>query len=82
MFTGDAGVESMALVGVVEELGQSLGQHLMVVVVRDEAVLGAIDTFTAEQGAGGEAVEDLDNGIVCEAGQCVPLIGGLLHFVC
>jgi hypothetical protein len=33
-------------------------------VVRDEMFLGAIDTFTAEQGAGGEAVEDLDKDIV------------------
>ena len=39
------------------------------------------DTFTAEQGASGEAAEDLDNGIVREAGQCVPLVGGLLHFI-
>ena len=81
MFTGDSGVASMALVDVVEEPGQSPGQHLMVVVVRDEVVLGAIDTFAAKQGAGGEAVEDLDNGIVHEASQCVPLVRGLLHFV-
>ena len=53
----------------------------MVVVVRDEAVLGATNTFAAEQGAGREAAEDLDNGIVREAGQCIPLVGGLLHFV-
>ena len=53
----------------------------MVVVVRDEAVLGVIDTFAAEQGAIGEAMEDLDNGIVRKAGQCVPLVGGLLHFI-
>ena len=50
-------------------------------VVRDEAFLGAIDTFVAEQGVGGEAAKDLDNGIVREAGQCVPLVGGLLHFI-
>ena len=54
----------------------------MVVVVLDEAVLGVTDTFTVEQGAGREAMEDLNNDIICEAGQCVPLIGGLLHFVC
>jgi hypothetical protein len=54
----------------------------MVVVVRDEAVLGATDTFAAKQGASGEVVEDLDNDIVREAGQCIPLVGGLLHFVC
>ena len=76
------GVASMALVDVIEEPVQSPGQHLMVVVVRDEAVLGATYTFAVEQGAGREAVEDLDNGIVREAGQCVPLIRGLLHFVC
>ena len=53
----------------------------MVVVVLDEAVLGATDTFATEQRADGEAVEDLNSGIVCEAGQCIPPVGGLLHFV-
>ena len=47
----------------------------MVVGVRDEVFPGVIDTFAAEQGAGGEAAEDLDNGIVREASQCVPLVG-------
>ena len=50
-------------------------------VVGDEVILGVTDTFLVEQGAGGEAVEDLENDILCEAGQCVPLVGGLLHFV-
>jgi hypothetical protein len=36
-------------------------------VVGDEADLGAIDTFAAEQGASGEAAEDLQNNILCEA---------------
>ena len=81
MFTGDSGVASMPLVDVIKEPSQSLGQHCMVVVVRDEAVLGVTDTFEAEQGAGGEASEDLNKGIICEASQCVPLVGGLLHFV-
>ena len=54
----------------------------MVVVVRDEAVLGVIDTFAAEQGAGREATEYLNNGIIREAGYCIPLVGGRLHFVC
>ena len=80
MFTGDTSVASMALVEVIE-VSQSLGQHLMVVVVLDEVVTGAIDTFVAEQATGREAVKDLDNGIVCEVGQCVPLVRGLLHFV-
>jgi hypothetical protein len=53
----------------------------MVVVVLDEAVLGMIDTFAAEQGAGGEATEDHDNGIVREAGQCICLVEGPLHFI-
>jgi hypothetical protein len=26
-------------------------------------------------------VEDLDKDIIHEAGQCIPLVGGLLHFV-
>ena len=81
MFTGDSVVASIALVGVVEEAYHILGQHLMVVVVLDEAVLGGTDIFAAEQGAGGEAAEDLNNSIVREAGQCVPLVGGL-YFVC
>ena len=67
MFTNDSGVASMDLVDVIEEDGQSLGQHLMVVVVLDEAVPGAIGTFVVEQGVGREAAEDLDNGIVREA---------------
>ena len=82
MFTGDSSVASIALVGVIEEAYHILGQHLMVVVVLDESDLGVIDTFVAEQGVGEEAVEDLDNDIVHEAGQCIPLLGGLLHFVC
>jgi hypothetical protein len=40
----------------------------MVVGVEDEAVLGATDTFVVEQGVGKEAAEDLDNGIIREAG--------------
>ena len=50
-------------------------------VVRDEAFLGVTGTFAAEQGAGEEMAEDLDKDIVHEAGQCVPLIRGLLHFI-
>ena len=68
MFTGDSGVASMALVDVVEEPSQSPGPHLMVVVLRYEAVPRASDTFVVEQGAGGEAAEDLNNGIVREGG--------------
>ena len=44
-------------------------------------VLGGTDTFVAEQGVVREAAEDLDNDILFEAGQCVPLARGLLHFV-
>ena len=40
----------------------------MVVVVLDETVLGATDTFAVEQVAGGEAAKDLENDIVREAG--------------
>ena len=80
MFTGDAGVVSMAVLSVVEKASHSLRHQL--IVVRDEAFLGATNTFTVEQGASGEAAEDLDNDIIHEAGQCVPLVLGLLHFVC
>jgi hypothetical protein len=71
----------MALVDVIEEAGQGPGQHLMVVVVLDEVVPGGIDTCAVEQGASGEAAKDLDNDIVREASHCIPLFGGLLHFV-
>ena len=81
MFTGDSGVASIALVGVIEEDRHSLGQLLMVAGVRDEVFLGGTNTFAAEQGAGGETAEYLDNGIIREAGHCVPLIGGLLYFI-
>jgi hypothetical protein len=50
-------------------------------IVRDEAFPGATDIFVVEQGANGEVVEDLDKDIIYEAGHCVPLVRGLLHFV-
>ena len=55
MFTSNSSVALIALIGVIEEACHILRHHLMVVVVLDEAVLGATDTFAAEQVAGGEA---------------------------
>ena len=49
-------------------------------VVGYEAILGATDTFVAQQGVGGEPVVDLENDILCEADQYVPVVRGLLHF--
>ena len=40
----------------------------MVVVVLDEAVPGATNTFAAKEGAGREVAKDLDNGIIYEVG--------------
>ena len=80
-YTRDAGEVLIAVLTIVEEASHSLGQLLMVVGVQDEVFLGATDTFAVEQGAGGEAVEDLENEILHEAGQCVPLVQSLLHFV-
>ena len=77
--TGNASEVSLAIDSIIEEAGHSLGHQLMV--VRDEAFLEAIDTFVAEQGAGGELTEDLDKDIIHEAGHCIPLVRGLLHFV-
>jgi hypothetical protein len=77
----DTGEVSIAILIVVKEAGHSLGQLLMVVGVQDEVFLGATYTFTIEQGAGGEVPEVLKNDIVREAGQCIPLVSGLLHFV-
>jgi hypothetical protein len=53
----------------------------MVVGVQDEVFPGAINTFAAEQGSDGKAVKDLQNDILYEHGQCVPLVRDLLHFV-
>ena len=39
MFTGDSAVASIALVSALEEACHILGQHLMLVVVLDEAVV-------------------------------------------
>jgi hypothetical protein len=64
----------MAALSDVEEAGHSLWHQL--IVVQDDTIAGAIDTFVAEQGMGGEAMEDLDNDIIRDAGQCVPLVGG------
>ena len=78
VFTGDASEVSLAVLGVIEEAGHSLGQHLMV--VEDEELLGATDTFVGAQGAGREVTENVKKEIVCEASHCVPLVGGCLHF--
>jgi hypothetical protein len=63
---------------VVEESDKNLGQLLTVVRSRDEVVLGATDTLVAAQGAGGEAAEDEDQDMICEDGNLVPLVRGLL----
>jgi hypothetical protein len=63
---------------VIEEASHSLGQHLTV--VKDEALPRVTDTFAREQGAGEEAAEDLQNNVLCEASQCVHVVGGRLHF--
>ena len=77
VYTRDTGEVLIVALTIVEEASHSLGQLLMVVGVRDEVFLGATDTFVVEQGASGEVVEDLENYIFREAGQCVPLVGGL-----
>ena len=77
-YTRDTGEVLISILTVIEEASHSLGQHLMV--VGDEALLGVIDTFAGEQGAGREVAEDLQNKILCEAVLCVPVVGGHLHF--
>ena len=64
MFTDDAGEVVFAFPGTVEESSNNLGQLLTVLGVRDEVVLGAVDTLTAAQGADGGAVEDEDQDMV------------------
>jgi hypothetical protein len=69
----DGDEASLANESMVEEPGHSLGHQ--VIVILDEAVPGAADTFVAEQGVSREVAKDLYNSIVREAGQCVPLVG-------
>jgi hypothetical protein len=66
-YTRDTGKVSIVVLTVIEEASHSLGYILMVVGVQDEVSLGATDTFVAEQGADGEAAEDLKNNILCES---------------
>ena len=60
VFTGEAGESTFAFPVAIYEFGDKLGQLLMVLGFRDEAVPGATHTLTATQGAGGEAAEDKD----------------------
>jgi hypothetical protein len=80
-YTRDAGEVSITVLTIIEELDHSPGQILMVVGVHDVVFPRATDTFIVEQGASGEAAEDHKNDILCEVSQCVPFVGGLLHFV-
>ena len=59
----------------VEESDENMGQLLMVLGSRDEAILGATNTLAAAQGAGSEAVEDEDQDMVYEDGTSVLLLG-------
>ena len=63
----------------VEESDENLGQLLMILRSRDEAIPGAIDTLAATQGAGGETAEDEDQDMVCEDAHSVHLVWDLLH---
>jgi hypothetical protein len=65
----------------IHESSDKLGQLLTVLKFRDEAIPGATHTHTlvATQGAGGEATEDKDQGVVYEDVYFIPLVGGLLH---
>jgi hypothetical protein len=56
-YTRDAGEVLISVFIIVKEAIHSLGQHLMV--VEDEVLPRAINTFAGEQGAGREAAEDL-----------------------
>ena len=68
----------LPFLAMVEESNENLGQLLTVLGSQDEAILGAIDTLTAAQGASGEVTEDEDQDMVYEDGHFVPLVGGLL----
>ena len=77
----DDGEVSIAILTIVEEAGHSQGQLLMVIGALNEGFLGVTYTFATEQEAGREVEGDLENDILREASECVPLVGGLLHFV-
>ena len=80
VFTGDAGEVVFAFLGVIEESNNNLvGQLLMVLYVRDEVVLGAVDTLVATQGVGGEPMKDEDQDMVYEDAHSLHLVRDLLH---
>ena len=56
-YTREPDEASIVVLTIIEEVDHSLGQHPMI--VDDEALPGAIDTFTEKQGAGEEVAEDL-----------------------
>jgi hypothetical protein len=64
VFTDDAGEVASAFLGAIEELDNNLGQLLSVLGIRDEMVLGVVNTLAAAQGAGSEATEDEDQDMV------------------
>ena len=78
MFIDDASEVTFAFPAAIEESGDNLGKLLMVLGFRDEMVPRATNTLATAQGAGGEALEDEDEDMVCEDGHFVPLVGGLL----
>ena len=79
-FTGDAGEVAIVFPPAAkEEAGNNLGKLLTVVRVKDDGLPRATDRLVVAEGLGGEAAEDLDKHMVCEAAHCVPPIGGLLH---
>ena len=63
----------------IEESSKNLGQLLMILESRDEAIPRATDTLIAAQGVGGEAAKDEDQDMAYEDGHFIPLVGGLLH---
>ena len=65
---------AFAFAGAIGESNNNLRQLLSVLGVRDEVVLGAVDTLAAAQGASGEAAEDEDQDMVCEDAHSLHLV--------
>ena len=62
----------------IEEFDDNMGQLLMVLRFKDEAIPGVTDTIASAQGAGSEALEDEDEYMVYEDIHFIPLFDGLI----
>jgi hypothetical protein len=78
VFTGEASESAFAFPVAIHESNNKVGQLLMVLEFRDEAVPRATHTLADAQGVGSEAAKDKDQDIIYEDVYFIPHVGDLL----